>query len=121
MLYHTNQLPGQGGLDIWQIRRKGVDWSEPENVDAVNTSGDEGWPFLSDDGQELWFTRTHQGSPAIFRSIWGGAGWGPPELIISQFAGEPTLDRAGNLYFVHHVVIDGVIRDADIYTAQIIP
>jgi hypothetical protein len=47
MLYHTNQLPGQGGLDIWQIRRKGVDWSEPENVDAVNTSGDEGWPFGS--------------------------------------------------------------------------
>lgn len=119
MFYHTNSLPGQGGLDIWQIRRQGESWSGPENVTAVNTPGDEGWPFLSEDGQELWFTRTYQGSPAVFRSVWDGSDWGAPELIVSQFAGEPTLDQAGNLYFVHHIVIDGVIRDADIYVAYV--
>ena len=84
----------------------------------VNTAEDEGWPFLTEDGQELWFTRYFQGSPAIFRSVWMEDGWGTPELIVSQFAGEPTLDVSGNLYFVHHTVIDGVILDADIYISE---
>jgi hypothetical protein len=38
-------------------------------------------------------------------------------LIISQFAGEPTLDAEGNLYFVHHFYLDGKQIEADIYVA----
>jgi hypothetical protein len=45
-------------------------------------------------------------------------GWQPPELIISQFAGEPTLDDEGNLYFVHHFYQDGEMIEADIYLAE---
>jgi hypothetical protein len=37
---------------------------------------------------------------------------------VSQFAGEPTLDDAGNLYFVHHFYEDGVKIEADIYIAR---
>jgi len=44
--------------------------------------------------------------------------WQVPELIISQFAGEPTLDRDGNLYFVHHYYKDNVMLEADIYVAE---
>ncbi len=40
-----------------------------------------------------------------------------PELIVSQFAGEPTLDDAGNLYFVHHYFEHGQMIEADIYVA----
>jgi hypothetical protein len=42
---------------------------------------------------------------------------GSPELIVSQFAGEPTLDEQGNLYFVHHFTADGELIEADIYAA----
>jgi hypothetical protein len=118
IIYHSTTLSGAGGMDLWQTRLVDGVWQPPENLAALNTPEDDGWPFLSVDGQELWFTRWYQGTPAIYRSIWDGAGWSASELIVSSFAGEPTLDAAGNLYFVHHTVIDGVIRDADIYLAR---
>ena len=94
-------------------------WQEPVNVTAVNTPDSEGWPFLTQDGSELWFTRFYQGSPAVFRSRRGPDGaWQAPELIVSQFAGEPTLDNAGNIYFTHHFYRDGVMIEADIYVAK---
>ncbi len=38
--------------------------------------------------------------------------------VISQFAGEPALDAAGNLYFVHHLFdSSGNLAEADIYVA----
>ena len=45
-------------------------------------------------------------------------GWQEPELIISQFAGEPTLDNEGNLYFTHHFFEDSKMIEADIYVAM---
>jgi hypothetical protein len=118
LYFHSNSPAGVGGVDIWVTRRDGDAWTQPENVTALNTSGDEGWPFVSPDGDELWFTRTYQGSPAIFRARRSDNGWSDPELIVSQFAGEPTLDAAGNLYFVHHFLIDGELLEADIYLAR---
>ncbi len=118
MYFHSNRAGGQGGLDIWMTHNVNGNWSQPENVAAVNTPGDEGWPFLSQDGNELWFLRTYQGSPAIYRSKKTTQGWSEPELIVSQFAGEPTLDNAGNLYFVHHYYKNGQMIEADIYYAQ---
>jgi len=38
-------------------------------------------------------------------------------LIVSRFAGEGTLDEAGNLYFKHHFH-DGEAIEADIYVAR---
>ena len=40
-----------------------------------------------------------------------------PELVISQFAGEPSVDANGNIYFVHHFYRDGRMIEADIYVA----
>uniref|UniRef100_A0A7V1EI74 Exo-alpha-sialidase n=1 Tax=candidate division WOR-3 bacterium TaxID=2052148 RepID=A0A7V1EI74_UNCW3 len=102
-LYFHSACPGtHGGYDIWLTTRSGNNWSDPINIAAVNTPETDGWPYISSDGKELWFTRFYQGSPAIFRSVKTGNEWGPPELILSQFAGEPSLDDAGNIYFVHH-------------------
>jgi len=117
MYYHSHRPGGLGGMDIWMINFVNGVWEPPENVEAVNSSGDEGWPYISPDKQELWFTRTYLGSPGIFRSTWSGDEWGTPELIVSQFAGEPSLDAHGNLYFTHHFVKDGKIQEADIYVA----
>jgi hypothetical protein len=117
-LYFGSSRPGgKGGMDIWMSRNVSGTWGEPENVGAVNTAGDEGWPFLSQDGNELWFLRTYQGSPAIFRSKRINGSWAEPELIISQFAGEPSLDDVGNIYFVHHFYNNSRMIEADIYVA----
>jgi hypothetical protein len=117
MYFHSARAGGAGGVDIWVTRRIKGEWQQPENVRAVNTPETEGWPFVSQDGRELWFTRTYRGSPAIYRSRKVGGQWGRPELILSQFAGEPTLDNAGNVYFTHHFFKDGKMIEADIYVA----
>lgn len=117
LYFHSSRAGGKGEYDIWVCKKVNGEWQPPENVEAVNTPGNEGWPFLTEDGSELWFTRTYQGSPAIFRSERINGEWSEPELIISQFAGEPTLDRAGNIYFVHHFVNENGIIEADIYVA----
>lgn len=66
----------------------------------------------------MWFLRTYRGTPALFRSHKGESGWGEPALIVSQFAGEPSLDSEGNLYFVHHFYEGDQMIEADIYLAK---
>lgn len=116
LYFHAPSADGDD-LDLYLTRWLDGNWSDAEPLTALNTDANEGWPFVSEDGLEFWFTRTFQGTPAIFRSRWSEAGWSAPELIVSPFAGEPTLDRLGNLYFVHHYLVDGEIREADIYLA----
>jgi hypothetical protein len=57
------------------------------------------------------------GSPGLFRSRRINGEWQEPELMFSQFAGESSIDREGNIYFTHHYFKDGVMLEADIYVA----
>ena len=57
------------------------------------------------------------GQSVRFRSQKTDGEWDEPELVVSQYAGEPTLDDAGNLYFVHHYFSQGQMIEADIYLA----
>jgi len=118
LYYHSPRSGGAGGLDVWVSQRTANGWQEPMNVAAINTDANEGWPYVSSDGSELWFLRTYLGTPALYRSLKINGAWGTPELIVSQFAGEPTLDDAGNLYFVHHYYRDNNMIEADIYFAK---
>jgi hypothetical protein len=117
--FHSDREAGAGGRDIWRADRNADGtWSPSVNVAAINTDADEGWPYETPDGGQLWFTRQSLGSPAIFRSLRSGDAWSEPELIVDHFAGEPTLDAQGNLYFVHHFYRDGEMLEADIYFAE---
>jgi hypothetical protein len=118
LYFHSDRPGGEGQRDIWMLRSEDGEWLPPENVEAVNSSESEGWPFLTQDGNELWFTRAYMGSPAVYRSKRVDGEWQEPELIISQFAGEPSLDAAGNIYFTHHFYRDGVMLEADCYVAM---
>lgn len=118
LYFHSARSGGKGQYDIWVTRKVNGEWQQPENVRAVNTAENDGWPFITQDGKELWFTRTYLGTPAIYRSNKVNGEWQEPELIISQFAGEPSLDNAGNIYFVHHYFKDGKMIEADIYIAE---
>ncbi len=116
-LYFHKSQDYSSNYDIFVTKNVGGEWQLPEAVGAVNTGETEGWPYVTSDGRELWFLRTYMGSPAIYRSGRTDSGWSEPELIISQFAGEPSLDDQGNIYFVHHFYKDGVMLEADIYVA----
>lgn len=108
-LFFASQRPGGfGGDDLWVSRRAGDGWSTPVNLGStVNTSGDENRPFVTADGQELWFdapSSKGRPGPAVYRSQKQVDGsWGPRQEIISTFGGEPTVSPDGRvLYFVHH-------------------
>ena len=117
--------PGGGGKDIFVLHKTDQGWSEPETLpDTVNSADhSEDQPALSPDGTELWFTgqsRLGYPGPAVFRSIRQPDGtWGRAEEIISQFAGEPSIDPNGNVYFVHHFMDRNMnMLEADIYVAR---
>lgn len=125
-LYFGSDRPGgYGGMDLWVSEKIGEEWSEPVNLGPqINTAGDENQPFVTDDGQELWFDSTSQQGqpgPATFRSVRQADGsWGKSEEIVSSFAGEPTLTGDGQtLYFVHHYFNADVSQmiEADIYVS----
>lgn len=124
LYYHSDRPGGQGGIDLWVTRRlANGSWGTPENLAALNTNRTDGWPWLNQAGDELWFTRADPGAPALYRSRRVNGQWGTPELMVSPFAGEATLDAAGNLYFTHHYYTydasagGDVILEADIYVA----
>jgi hypothetical protein len=119
LFFHSSRKGGKGQYDLWVSRKQNNEWLEPENLSALNSSESEGWPFLTYDEKELWFTRFYKGSPAIFRSKKINNEWSEPELIISQFAGEPSLDNKGNIYFTHHFYNKkSEMIEADIYIAR---
>jgi hypothetical protein len=118
LYFHSTREGGRGGSDIWLSKKIGGAWQVPLNIAAVNSEASEGNPFITRDGKELWFNRTSQGSPAIYRSKRNDGKWSSPKLILPQFAGEPTFYPHGNIYFVHHLFKNGEMIDADIYVAH---
>jgi hypothetical protein len=113
-MYFGSQRPGgYGGLDIWFSLFASGTWQEPQNITTINTADSEGWPALNLAGDELWFYRNY----GIWSSKKVAGEWQAPELVISPLAGEPSLDQAGNLYFVHHFFVNDHMIEADIYIA----
>jgi hypothetical protein len=122
LYFHTGKYDVGGSMDLWVTHKTGTSWDTPTPLTELNTAANEGFPFVTPDESELWFTSQSKfgfTGPAIFRSIKQANGsWGAPEEIISNFAGEPTLDSAGNIYFVHHFYpASGGMIEADIYVA----
>jgi hypothetical protein len=114
-----------GGLDLFKSERTASGWGDPENLGPnVNGTKDESRPFLSSDMKVLYFTGWNDTimGPCVYRCWQDSAGnWGAAELIVARFAGEPTLDDAGNLYFVHHYYTGGqnsTMLEADIYLCR---
>jgi hypothetical protein len=111
------------GKDIYRLHKNEEGWSEPVTLPSpINTNEyNEDQPFITADGNELWFTgqsRLGYSGPAVFRCKNINGSWGEPKEMISNFAGEPTLDSDGNIYFVHHFFSEDMdMIEADIYVA----
>ena len=56
LYYVSNRPDGKGNEDIWKsIRHADGTWTEPINVEELNTVDDDAVPFLHADGQTLYF------------------------------------------------------------------
>jgi hypothetical protein len=117
LYFHSARPGGQGGFDIWVSRNIDGEWQPPQNISIVNSPQTDGWPFVSQDGSELWFTRAI-GAPELYRSKMVAGKWTEPEKMFSLFSGEASLDREGNVYFTHHFYSDDAMLEADIYVAR---
>ena len=117
LYFHSDRVGGKGGYDVWVSRNLNGEWQAPVNVDVVNTEHTDGWPFVSPDGTELWFTRG-PGAPELWRSRRVNGLWQAPEKMFAPFAGEVSMDNEGNVYFTHHFYKDDVMLEADIYFAR---
>jgi len=110
-----------GEYDLWESYRDGGGWTEPLNLGpTVNTSTYDGWPYLSANGNELWYTSFGSGlgypGPAIYRTVRTPRGWTEPEEIVSHYVGDAAMDPDGNLYFTHHYIDEGgATIETDIY------
>lgn len=64
MMFFSSDMPGgQGGKDIYYMTydSKAKVWGEPVNVEGVNTTGDELYPFSHDDGRLFFASNGHPG------------------------------------------------------------
>ena len=116
LYFHSPRAGGLGGLDIWVSQNANGEWQEPVNLAIVNSTYSEGWPFITQDGMELWFTRTI-GATELWRSKKVNGEWTEPQKMFGPFAGEASVDNEGNVYFTHHFFKDNVMLEADIYIA----
>ncbi|MCJ7718199.1 MAG: hypothetical protein MUO54_16995 [Anaerolineales bacterium] len=117
LYFHSSRSGGEGGLDLWMARMKEGEWQKPINISVVNSPYTDGWPFIYQDGAELWFTRAI-GAPELYRSLRIDSEWTEPVKIFSVFSGESSMDMEENIYFTHHYYKDDVMIEADIYLAR---
>jgi hypothetical protein len=113
LYFHSSREGGRGGLDIWRSKKVNNEWQTPENLENVNSEYDEGWPALNPGEDELWISKNY----GLWRSKKVNNEWQTPEQIISDLAGEATIDQYGNVYFTHHYYKDNKMIEADIYVA----
>ena len=113
MYFDSSRPGGYGGKDIWVIEKINDTWTEPINLGPIiNDDTDQGWLYVTADGSELWYSHNVN----IYRAITKGSEWSNPELIVSNWVGDPAMDDQGNLYFTHHYFSMEMQRiEADIY------
>jgi len=100
LYFSSNRPGGYGGSDIWVTHHaSNGEWTQPENLGpAINTSGDEGCPFMYSDNQTLFFNSSgHKGygqADLFFSKKLPDSSWSEPENL-----GYPinTIDDEGSL------------------------
>ncbi|MFT5293086.1 MAG: tetratricopeptide (TPR) repeat protein [Flavobacteriales bacterium] len=101
LYFVSNQPGGFGGKDIYVSKKRGREWTKPENLGPeVNTESDEVFPYITD-GQVLYFaTEGHAGLGGldVFKTYPFEEFWAQPENL-----GAPVNSRANDfgLLFIH--------------------
>ena len=100
LFFSSNRAGGKGGKDIYMAKKMpDGSWSDPINLEALNTEFDEDAPFIHADDRTLYFaSQGHQtmGGFDIFMSIMDNDGnWAPPQNV-----GYPINTTDDDIYFV---------------------
>jgi peptidoglycan-associated lipoprotein len=78
-LYFSSDMPGgSGGKDIWMVKNENGTWGTPVNLGTnVNTSGDEMFPYVADNGKLYFSSNGHPGMGGldIFTATNEGGSW----------------------------------------------
>jgi hypothetical protein len=81
MIFASDRMGSEGGMDLFLSRKTGDKWSAPENLGKdINTAGNEFFPFL-DSENNLFFSSDRlpgHGGYDIFTCKFNGSGWGKP-------------------------------------------
>jgi hypothetical protein len=121
-LFLSSTRPGGlGDVDIWIASLNGDGWNTPVNPGApVNSSHADLQPgFAADDPDTMYFVSDRDGPASIYCSTFDGAVWSEPEMVVTGYAGEPSLIADGStMYFVHVLVDDEGVFGADIWYVQ---
>jgi hypothetical protein len=95
MIFSSNRSGSLGGFDLFVSQNKGGKWSDPVNLgDAVNTKGDELYPFLDSENN-------------LFFSSDGLMGYGGLDVFVCRFKGN-TWERPVNLGLPVNTINDDV-------------
>lgn len=74
LFFASNRNDGKGGLDIYMTRKlPNGKWAQSQNLEVLNTTGNEDYPVLSQDGQTLYFCSNGipgMGGYDLFKSTW---------------------------------------------------
>lgn len=81
LFFISNMDGGYGGTDIYTCKKQGFFWSQPINLGpTINTSGNEMFPFIADDGFLYFASDGHIGFGGLdlFKSIFEHNEWSYP-------------------------------------------
>ena len=83
-IYFSSNMPGtMGGMDIWYSERKEGTWQTPVNIGPkINSSGDEVFPFISNDS-------------TLFFSTNGQLGLGGLDMYFAVLKGDTVVQNMG--------------------------
>lgn len=87
LIFASNRPGGKGGYDIYMTRKlPNGKWGQTQNVESINTPGDEQYPSFAPDGQTLYFSSNgHKGMGGmdLYKVRWNPETnkWGEPENL----------------------------------------
>ncbi len=129
-IYFVSERPGgQGQADIYYVKKKGGNWSEPLNLGpSINTVSDEKCVFIHPNGEILFFTSNGYeksvGSYDVYYSVKNGDSWSEPKNMgypINTVKEEKTVSVSADgktMYVGAYYDIDSK-GDADIFEIDI--
>jgi len=105
LFFSSNMPGGQGGNDIWMVQfdKKNKQWGTPINLGtAINTEGDEIFPFIHPDGTLYFSSNTHLGMGGL-------------DIFKAEKKGETQWGNVTNMQYPINSPADdfGIIFEAD--------
>ncbi len=96
LYFSSTRAGGLGGSDIWVSHRSATgQWQKPKNLGStINTSGDDGCPFIHADNQTLYFNSN------------GQLGYGMNDLFVSRKNEQGEWQKPTNLGFPINTIDD---------------